>query len=189
MHSFFSTEDKGFTKLIEEINKDLSKKLNLKVKDKKIKNHSSVSDSKKKIEKSKLYLSYFIQLLIIILKDSKVDDFKSKNSDKTIHSDIQIVEIRERNIESYEISINKENYIYNINFNINFHNENITYPLTLEIARTGRRYFTLYGQIPDDGHCRFHCMNVINNITNNDNNSHHNIRREVLTVIQKINES
>uniref|UniRef100_A0A0K0FER1 OTU domain-containing protein n=1 Tax=Strongyloides venezuelensis TaxID=75913 RepID=A0A0K0FER1_STRVS len=58
-----------------------------------------------------------------------------------------------------------------------------------EIARTRRRYFTLYGQIPDDGHCRFHCMNVINNITNNDNNSHHNIRREVLTVIQKINES
>uniref|UniRef100_A0A0K0FT30 OTU domain-containing protein n=1 Tax=Strongyloides venezuelensis TaxID=75913 RepID=A0A0K0FT30_STRVS len=45
------------------------------------------------------------------------------------------------------------------------------------------RYFTLYGQIPDDGHCGFHCMNVI---TTNDNNGHLNIRREVLTFYENM---
>uniref|UniRef100_A0A0N5BYN3 OTU domain-containing protein n=1 Tax=Strongyloides papillosus TaxID=174720 RepID=A0A0N5BYN3_STREA len=163
LYSFLIKEDEDFTKLIEELNKDLSKKLNRNVKDKEIKKISDVVDYN-----------------IDIANNSKVNDSKPKNNDKTINSedDIQIIAIRERNIESYEISINKENYLYNNNFNVNFYNDNFTYPPTLEIARIGRRYFTLYGDIPNDGHCGFHCMNVI---TNNEDNGHLNIRREVLT--------
>uniref|UniRef100_A0AAF5DJB3 ATP-dependent DNA helicase n=2 Tax=Strongyloides stercoralis TaxID=6248 RepID=A0AAF5DJB3_STRER len=73
---------------------------------------------------------------------------------------------------------NINNYFFGHSFNKIFYEKNIIYPsvidLNLEITKFN---FSKYGQIKNDGHCAFHCMNII---TINNENGHLAIRKTLV---------
>uniref|UniRef100_A0A0N5C515 OTU domain-containing protein n=1 Tax=Strongyloides papillosus TaxID=174720 RepID=A0A0N5C515_STREA len=182
LEDFLSKNNPDFKKIIKKLYSDIEK-ANLKNTDKNKENPKKDKKRSRKSWKKSIDETDTVHNGPDVKKDkkddndSKVDSPKSKDNDVKNKSDnhIQILEVRNLDVAINLIPNKRDMYINNDVLNKDVY-KNIVYPCELDIGSNKETHFSLYGKIKNDGHCGFHCMNVISRDTKN---GHFEIRREI----------